>query len=52
MNNSTNYKRLKANLEYLKMNQMINHLDDVIDFSMWCKLSHNYQFLSYELTVN
>lgn len=32
MNNSTNYKRLKANLEYLKMNQMINHLDDVIDF--------------------
>ncbi len=34
MNNSTNYKRLKANLEYLKMNQMINHLDDVIDFSI------------------
>ncbi|HAY1614137.1 TPA: ATP-binding protein, partial [Staphylococcus aureus] len=39
MNNSTNYKRLKANLEYLKMNQMINHLDDVIDFSIKNNLS-------------
>lgn len=32
MSNSTNYRRLKENLEYLKMNQMINHLDEVIDF--------------------
>lgn len=40
MNNSTNYKRLKANLEYLKMNQMINHLDDVIDF-----YKHNLSFI-------
>ncbi|MEK1693762.1 IS21-like element helper ATPase IstB [Staphylococcus aureus] len=39
MNNSTNYKRLKANLEYLKMNQMINHLDDVIVFSIKNNLS-------------
>ncbi len=39
MNNSTNYKRLKANLEYLKMNQMIIHLDDVIDFSIKNNLS-------------
>lgn len=39
MNNSTNYKRLKANLEYLKMNQMINHLDDVIDYSIKNNLS-------------
>ena len=36
---STNYKRLKANLEYLKMNQMINHLDDVIDYSIKNNLS-------------
>ncbi|MFH6549913.1 ATP-binding protein, partial [Staphylococcus aureus] len=39
MNNSTNYKRLKANLEYLKMNQMIIHHDDVIDFSIKNNLS-------------
>ncbi|MEB6331343.1 IS21-like element helper ATPase IstB, partial [Mammaliicoccus sciuri] len=39
MSNSTNYRRLKENLEYLKMNQMINHLDDVIDFSIKNEMS-------------
>ncbi|EHJ07520.1 IS21-like element helper ATPase IstB [Staphylococcus simiae] len=34
MTNITNYQRLKDNLAYLKMNQMINHLDEVIDFSI------------------
>ncbi|WP_210133216.1 IS21-like element helper ATPase IstB, partial [Staphylococcus sp. GDH8C106P] len=33
------YRRLKENLEYLKMNQMINHLDDVIDFSIKNEMS-------------
>lgn len=39
MSNSTNYRRLKENLEYLKMNQMINHLDEVIDFSIKNEMS-------------
>ena len=39
MTNITNYQRLKDNLAYLKMNQMINHLDEVIDFSITNDLS-------------
>ncbi len=39
MSNSTNYRQLKENLEYLKMNQMINHLDEVIDFSIKNEMS-------------
>uniref|UniRef100_UPI00248235E0 ATP-binding protein n=1 Tax=Modestobacter excelsi TaxID=2213161 RepID=UPI00248235E0 len=39
MNNITNYQRLKDNLSYLKMNQMITHLDEVIDFSITNDLS-------------
>ncbi|MFC6403096.1 IS21-like element helper ATPase IstB, partial [Mammaliicoccus sciuri] len=52
--NSTNYRRLKENLEYLKMNQMINHLDEVIDFSIKNELSFTdtlVKLSDYEIAV-
>ncbi|MCD8895738.1 IS21-like element helper ATPase IstB [Mammaliicoccus sciuri] len=54
MTNSTNYRRLKENLEYLKMNQMINHLDEVIDFSIKNELSFTdtlVKLSDYEIAV-
>ena len=33
------YMQLINNLEYLKLKQMVNHLDEVIDFSTKNKLS-------------
>lgn len=36
---SSSYTQLINNLEYLKMKQMINHLDEVIDFSTKNNLS-------------
>ncbi|MEB6343603.1 ATP-binding protein, partial [Mammaliicoccus sciuri] len=54
MSNSTNYRRLKENLEYLKMNQMINHLDEVIDFSIKNELSFTdtlVKLSDYEIAV-
>jgi len=39
MNNSSSYKQLVQNLEYLKLKQMLLHLDDVINFSVKNNLS-------------
>lgn len=39
MNNSSSYKQLVQNLEYLKLKQMQIHLDDVINFSVKNNLS-------------
>ena len=39
MTNQTNYTQLINNLEYLKLNQMIVHLDESIDFSIKNNLS-------------
>jgi len=36
---STAYTQLLTNLKYLKLNQMVEHLDEVIDFCMTNKLS-------------
>lgn len=36
---NSSYNQLIKNLEYLKMKQMINHLDEVIDFSTKNSLS-------------
>ena len=36
---NSSYNQLIKNLEYLKMKQMINHLDEVIDFSTKNNLS-------------
>ena len=35
----TNYQQLLKNLEYLKLKQMITHLDEVVDFSVHNQLS-------------
>lgn len=35
----TTYSQLKDNLEYLKLNEMINHLDDTVNFINKNKLS-------------
>lgn len=35
----TNYQQLVRNLEYLKLKQMITHLDEVVDFSIDNQLS-------------
>ena len=39
MNQQTNYKQLLRNLEYLKLQQMVTHLDEVVDFSIHNQLS-------------
>ena len=35
----TNYQQLLKNLEYLKLKQMVMHLDEVVDFSLHSQLS-------------
>lgn len=39
MSNQTNYQQLIRNLEYLKLKQMVTHLDEVIDFGIGNQLS-------------
>lgn len=39
MSNQTNYQQLIRNLEYLKLKQMVTHLDEVIDFGISNQLS-------------
>ncbi len=34
MKTNSNYRQLLENLEYLKMKQMILHLDEVVDFNI------------------
>lgn len=39
MSKQTNYQQLIRNLEYLKLKQMVMHLDEVIDFGISNQLS-------------
>ena len=39
MMQQTNYHQLLKNLEYLKLKQMVTHLDEVIDFGIHNQLS-------------